>query len=185
MNVARPRRCWANGACGTTAVGRWATPVHRRSRSVVPPSGCLRSRVADARAVESENARLAWPPPCCTMRSEGDGRSGVGLAPASVWLKIWPGKDRLNGQRRVFRDIAEVVYSSNAANAVNWRSWCALAGKKFDVPNGIDLSPILFASQGFTQLGSRFFHEAVFLHASFDDARFQPIGTGGIDDQRI
>jgi len=55
---------------------------------------------------------------------EGDGCSGIGPEPSSVWLKIGPGKDRLNGQRRVFRDIAGVVH---ATNAINRCPGCALA----------------------------------------------------------
>src|SRR5437660_2156430 len=114
MHARRPRGRWANGASGTTAAGGWATPAHRRSRPVVPPSESLRSRVAGARAVGSGDARLAWPPPCCAIRVERDGRSGIGPAPSSVWLKIGPGEDRLNGQRGAFRDIAGVVCGRRA-----------------------------------------------------------------------
>src|SRR6266852_296372 len=93
MNVARPRRRWTNRAGATTAAGGWATPAHRRSRSVVPPSGSLRSRVADARAVGFWGAWLAWPPPCCTLRGKR-GRTFrpracavVGVAEDRAWAR--------------------------------------------------------------------------------------------------
>jgi len=48
--------------------------------------------------------------------AKGDGRSGLGSGPSSVWLKIGPGKDRLNGQREKFRNIAGVVHTLDAMN---------------------------------------------------------------------
>src|SRR6266851_4261222 len=49
---------------------------------------------------------------------KGDGRSGLRPAPSSVWLKIRPGKDRLNGQRGVFCEIAGVVHTFDTRHHV-------------------------------------------------------------------